>query len=69
MNSGENGHIGKKFKLVLKTFYKKIFLKYQANGNAKFPSLSPPSGIPRNAIFHVFGGRKSRKKKVGNPLT
>ena len=52
----------KEFKLVLKTIYKKVFLKYQAN--ARFPSLFLPS---RTAIFG--GGRKPRKKKeVCNPI-
>ena len=55
-NSGENGRIGKKFKLVLKTIYKKVFLKYQAN--ARFPSLCLPSG---NAIFG--SGRRKRKRR------
>ncbi len=36
-NSVENYCIGKKFKLVLKTTYKKLVLKYQSN--ARFPSL------------------------------
>ncbi len=35
--SVENYYFLKKFKLVLKTTYKKLVLKYQ--GNARFPSL------------------------------
>ncbi len=48
-------------KLVLKTIYKKGFIKYHAN--AMFHSLCLPSGNP---IFG--GGRRRRKKKVGNPI-
>ncbi len=36
-NLVENYYIRKKFKLFLKTLYKKLVLKYQ--GNATFPSL------------------------------
>ncbi len=36
-NAGENDGNGKKFKLVLKTIYKKVFPKYQPNQG--FPSL------------------------------
>ena len=48
--------------LNLKTIYKKVFLKYQAN--AMLPSLYLPSS---NGIF---GGRRKRKKekKVSNPI-
>ncbi len=41
-NSGENDHISKKFKLVLKTIYKKVSPKYQASQT--FPSLCYASG-------------------------
>ncbi len=63
-NSAENDRTGKIFHLVLKTTYKKLFLKYQVN--TRFSSLRLASG---NAIF---GGRRKprrrRKKKVGNPI-
>ncbi len=49
-NSAENDRIGKKFKLVLKTTYKKLFLKYQ--DSAKFPSLCL---VPENAFLcYIF---------------
>ncbi len=48
-NSVENYCIGKKFKLVLKTTYKKLFLKYQ--DNARFPSLCLAS---ENALLSYF---------------
>ncbi len=56
-NSVENDRTGKKFTLVLKAIYKKLFLKYQVN--ARFPSL---------CLVSVFGGGKRRKKKVGKPI-
>ena len=59
-NSVENDRTGKKFTLVLKTIYKKVFLKYQVN--ARFPSLCL---VSENAIF---GGGKRRKKIVGKPI-
>ena len=46
----------KKITLVLKTTYKKVFLKYQVN--ARFPSLCL---VSENAIFG--GGKRGRKKK------
>ncbi len=49
------GVLEKKIELVLKTIYKKGFIRYQAN--ARFPSLCLPSG---NAIF---GNGRRRKKK------
>ncbi len=60
----ENDRTRKKFTLVLKTIYKKVFLKYQVN--TRFPSLCLAS---ENAIFG--GGKKPRrkkKKKVGKPI-
>ncbi len=46
----------KKFKLVLKTTHKKLFLKYQ--DNARFPSLCL---VSENAIF---GSRRRRRKQT-----
>ncbi len=65
-NSGANDRTGKKFLFVLKTTYKKVFLKYQVN--PWFPSMCLAS---RNAIFG--GGRrkkntKQNKKKVGKSI-
>ncbi len=51
-----NDRTGKKFTLVLKTTYKKVFLKYHVN--AWFPSMCLAS---RNAIFG--GGRRKTKTK------
>ncbi len=55
-NSVENDRTGKIFTLVLKTTYKKVFLKYQVN--TWFPSLCLASG---NAKFS--GGRRKNSKK------
>ncbi len=58
-NSVENDRTGKKITPVLKTTYKKVFLKYQIN--ARFPSLCLASEND------IFGGGK-RRKKVGKPI-
>ncbi len=56
-NSVENDHTGKNFILVLKTTYKKVFLKYHVN--TRFLSLCLVSD---NAIFS--GGRLRTKIKA-----
>ncbi len=58
--SVENDHTGKKIILVLKTTFKKVFIKYQVN--ARIPSLCL---VSENAVFR---GRKRRKKKLASPL-
>ena len=64
-NSVENDHIRKKFKLILKTTYKKLFLKYLVN--AKFPLLSLAS---ENALLcYIFTPKKNGHNSVENDRT
>ncbi len=53
-NSVENDHIEKKFKLVLKTIHKKLFLKYQ--DNQRFPSMCLAF---ENAFLSYFYSKKA----------
>ncbi len=57
-NSVENDRTGKKISLVLimlKTVYKKVFLKYQVNTRSLLSCLASENDI--------FGGESSREKK------
>ena len=54
----QNNRTGKKFTLVLKTTYKKLFLKCQVN--PRFSSLCLAS---RNTIFGRGMRKKAKKKK------
>ncbi len=56
-NSPENDRIGQKFKLVLKTTYKKLVLKYQ--DNARFPSLCLASENAFLSYFYSKNGHNS----------
>ncbi len=56
LNRVENYCIGKRFKLVLKTTYKKLVLKYR--DNAMFPSLCLPS---ENAFLSYFYSKNAHK--------
>ncbi len=53
-NSVENDSTRKKFKLVLKTTYKKLFLKYQ--DNARFPSMCLASENEFLSYFYLKNG-------------
>ena len=56
-NSVENDRIGKKFKLVLKTTYKKLFLKYP--DNQRFPSMCLASENAFLSYFYSKNGHNS----------
>ncbi len=67
-NSVENYYIGKKFKLVLKTTYKKLFLKYQ--DNARFLSLCLASPNAFLSYFYSKIGHNSVENyRIGKKFT